>query len=405
MQESARNKNVIQNTGLNIEYLRGQWAQQKVAQLSVWAYAPKHLKKELDSVLNLQAELDTLNTAIDAMKQTLKDGASLKVTLSLINNLTINNLTTTSDIQRSTGSIILSTSLAASQNFSNAALTFFFEWDKLDQAVGGHQQSLVRDYEPRYKATSTNKKGHHEVQTCPSSCYLLAKLHNPVRLVPLPEPLPTQLSILRDAQSLMEDIWITPSEATIPQWLEDLDVCNGIRAMHKVDRCAEEHLCLHLEAKNMCQWLASECATMQRALVDPQYAKFARCLETRWSELERLEARWSGQLIPRERLNTLINSSQPSLVTLSLVLRTPGVMPSTLEVSDVLAEDWKTAPDKDTPASDLDAEETVLYDLLDDEVEESCTLPASDNLNGLDYWASEELESSTELVWRLPVSH
>lgn len=253
-------------------------------------------------------------------------------------------------------------------------------------------------------------------------CESLAKLHDPAWLVPLPEPLPTQLSILRDAQSLMEDIWITPSKATIPQWLEDLDVRNGIRAMHKFDRCAEEHLRLRLEAENMCQWLASECAATQRALVDPQCeelrlksiypysfraidAKFARRLETRWSELERLEARWSGQLIPRERLNTLINSSQPSLVTPALVPHTAGVTPSSLEVSDALAEDWGTAPDNDAPAHDLDAEETVLYDLLGDEVEESYALPASDDLNGLDDGASEELESGTELVWRLPVSH
>jgi hypothetical protein len=39
----------------------------------------------------------------------------------------------------------------------------------------------------------------------------------------------------------MEDVWITPSPAKLPAWLDDADMWEGIQAMLKVDRCLEEH--------------------------------------------------------------------------------------------------------------------------------------------------------------------
>jgi hypothetical protein len=71
-------------------------------------------------------------------------------------------------------------------------------------------------------------------------CATLESLYDPAWLIPLPQPLPTQLVALRDGHALMEDVWITPSAGEVPQWLEDVDVREGIRAMLKLDRCLEE---------------------------------------------------------------------------------------------------------------------------------------------------------------------
>ncbi|KIO07165.1 hypothetical protein M404DRAFT_83198, partial [Pisolithus tinctorius Marx 270] len=49
-----------------------------------------------------------------------------------------------------------------------------------------------------------------------------------------------------------EDVWITPSIREIPQWLQDSDVREGIRAVLKTDCCLEEQHHLGMEADNMC---------------------------------------------------------------------------------------------------------------------------------------------------------
>ena len=59
-------------------------------------------------------------------------------------------------------------------------------------------------------------------------CEVLENLHRPEWNIPLPEPLPTQLAVLRDSSVLMEDVWITRSQGEVPKWLEDADVREGI---------------------------------------------------------------------------------------------------------------------------------------------------------------------------------
>lgn len=68
----------------------------------------------------------------------------------------------------------------------------------------------------------------------------------------------------------MEDVWITPSESTVPRWLENVDIRNGIRAMQKVDRCTEEAVRLCREANNMCLWFAAEATAVRQALAAPR---------------------------------------------------------------------------------------------------------------------------------------
>lgn len=100
-------------------------------------------------------------------------------------------------------------------------------------------------------------------------CEMLAQLHKPEWAIPLPLPLPTTLSALRDGHVLMEDVWISPSSEDIPRWLEDSDVREGIRAMLKKDRCIEETWRLGLESDNMCRWFGREYLAVQLALATP----------------------------------------------------------------------------------------------------------------------------------------
>lgn len=52
----------------------------------------------------------------------------------------------------------------------------------------------------------------------------LASLYNPECAIPLPEPLPTELNLLRDVPNLMTDVWISRPMDKVPRWLEDRNV-------------------------------------------------------------------------------------------------------------------------------------------------------------------------------------
>ena len=101
-------------------------------------------------------------------------------------------------------------------------------------------------------------------------CEHLAGLYDPSSGIPLPSPLPTKLAELHNDQSLLQDIWVTPSIGEIPCWLEDIDVREGIRAVLKSDRCLEEQCRLGIEADNMCWWYGCELCAVELAIRWPE---------------------------------------------------------------------------------------------------------------------------------------
>jgi len=105
-------------------------------------------------------------------------------------------------------------------------------------------------------------------------CATLAKLHKPEWGIPLPAPLPVTLDSLRGNGStiLMEDVWISRTPGSLPRWLEDSDMREGIRAMLKIDQCKEERLRLGIEADNLCRWFGRELSAVETALVLPSSA-------------------------------------------------------------------------------------------------------------------------------------
>ena len=122
-----------------------------------------------------------------------------------------------------------------------------------------HQQTWKAIAKRQPALTAAIRKYNHY-------CEQLSQLHNPTWAIPLPSPLPTTLTDLRNNPTLMQDIWITPSVGEVPRWLEDPDVRDGIRALVKTERCLEEQHRLGLEADNMCRWFGYELAAIHVAL-------------------------------------------------------------------------------------------------------------------------------------------
>lgn len=173
-------------------------------------------------------------------------------------------------------------------NIWKCAIGSFFEWDKLDQAAGGKEQAIgacarktivdililqfpgTKLHQHTCKAIAKRKPAlMSALQKFNKYCKKLETLHKPEWNLPIPQLLPTTLSALRDASTLMEDVWITRQPGTIPRWLDSLEVREGIRAMLKMDRCLEERCRLGLEANNLYCWFGQELAAIEYAVVSP----------------------------------------------------------------------------------------------------------------------------------------
>ena len=122
-----------------------------------------------------------------------------------------------------------------------------------------HQQTRKAIAKRQPALTAAIRKYNHY-------CEQLSQLHDPSCVIPLPSPLPTTLTNLRNDPTLMQDIWITPSVGQVPRWLEDTDMRDGIHALIKTKCCLEEQCCLDLEADNMCHWFGYEFAAIHIAL-------------------------------------------------------------------------------------------------------------------------------------------
>src|ERR1700761_9288931 len=164
-------------------------------------------------------------------------------------------------------------------NIRRRAVGSFFEWETLDRAVSGRREPLgactrcvtfgffiymhtgTKLYQAtRHAITRRQPALLKSINKFNNYCAEFERLRPPNCQIPVPRPLPTQLSELRDDPALHEDVWVTPSEGHIPRWLDDEDVRQGIQSIHVVDRCMEEDHRLGLEQVNMREWLEQEFA-------------------------------------------------------------------------------------------------------------------------------------------------
>lgn len=154
--------------------------------------APTRLKKELDTVLALQADIDNANRAIQAAKIAMEKQDISDDTLGALESLERTHHRLMSKVDTLYASLnvgdkfpelqdinldFVRTLLLARDlkiNIRKRAIGSFFEWDKLDQAVGGAQKTLGKiTFElmqsiltfPRYEAPSTNTQGYRQAPT------------------------------------------------------------------------------------------------------------------------------------------------------------------------------------------------------------------------------------------------
>lgn len=122
--------------------------------------APARLKKELDSVLLLQGEIEVIDEKILQVQQAIGSSSPSDQSLSLLTSLqthqsqlknTAEELYASLNVQDSfpelTGinlefvrTLLLARDLKI--NIRKRAIGSFFEWDRLDQAVGGRDQAI-----------------------------------------------------------------------------------------------------------------------------------------------------------------------------------------------------------------------------------------------------------------------
>ncbi|KAG1882368.1 hypothetical protein F4604DRAFT_1990635 [Suillus subluteus] len=241
--QGAAAKDVLNKCDIEIEDLEDQWADQKKSQLSIHAHAPARLKKELDVVLALQADLDASDRALQATRTVVEKGSVTEETLDALESLEHSHDRLMNKVEVLYASLnvhdrfpelegvdldFVRTLLMACDlkiNIRKRAIGSFFEWDKLDRAVGGANQALgMKLHQQTRKAIAKRQPAlMTAIHKFNSYCERLEDLYDPSWGVPLPAPLPTKLADLRNDPTLMEDVWITPSIGDVPRWMEDTD--------------------------------------------------------------------------------------------------------------------------------------------------------------------------------------
>ena len=124
--------------------------------------APAKLKRDVDAVLNLQAELDSINQHFVTVQKAINEDANNKEANHFLNSLRRTHERAISKVEELYVSLnvtdafpevkglsleFMRTLLMARDlkiNIRKRAIGTFFEWDRLDRAAGGHDEALGR---------------------------------------------------------------------------------------------------------------------------------------------------------------------------------------------------------------------------------------------------------------------
>ncbi|KAJ7309971.1 hypothetical protein DFH08DRAFT_719066 [Mycena albidolilacea] len=311
-------RKVLRECGVPVAELRQEWEAQKVAQSKLRSHAPARLHRELDKVLKLQGQIDGIENLISEAKVSMTKAGASKNSLNLLKGLQLTHETLSTQAEALYSSLNIQevypelkglplqfTHLLVAMrdlkiNLRHRAIGSFYEWESIDQAVKGKRepqgtklnnntQKAISKRRPALLASSRKFNAY---------CADFERLRPPGCLIPVPRPLSTALNGLRNENdpTLHEDVWITPSTGSIPRWLDDNDVRDGIRGFHASDRCAEEGLRLNLERENLCRWLAQERAIIAKAIATSTDPSLDLALEQRQDHIEYLEMSWASAL-------------------------------------------------------------------------------------------------------------
>lgn len=150
------------------------------------------LRKELDVVLNLQGELDAIEASIKSTRMALSKSTSSKDSQRILQALGDTHERLQEEVEALYASLnvpdtfpelrgidlefvrILLMARDLKINIRKRAIGSFFEWDKLDQATGGRDQSIgmqitysliFHELSPcRHQASSSNTYRYHQTQ-------------------------------------------------------------------------------------------------------------------------------------------------------------------------------------------------------------------------------------------------
>ncbi|KIJ14126.1 hypothetical protein PAXINDRAFT_13039 [Paxillus involutus ATCC 200175] len=405
-EQGAAAQKVLDECEVLIPELQSQWSKQCIAQLSIRAHAPARLKKELDSVLSLQADLDSSERALQTARTMIQKSNMSKDTLSVLDSMEhshgrlldkIETLYASLNVQDKFPELqgvqldfirILLMARNLKINICKRAIGSFFEWDKLDWAIGGKDKALgTKLHQHTRKAIAKRQPAlMAAIHKYNKYCQQLEELYDQAYAIPLPALLPTKLAELRSDQTLLQDVWISPSIREIPRWLEDVSVCNGIRALLKCDRCREEQRRLDIEADNMCRWFGLELSAVELALRTPDNPIYCLILQHHHEAILELQEQWPTTLATSVRYASQAREAlkiAESLSGASLDIELHWLQPVVCDLSsEDVEEDGEATKIPPNPlAKPLpNTEELLLRDALeagdiDDDAEKDEVLP------------------------------
>jgi hypothetical protein len=266
---------------------------------------PAQLKKGLGNILALQGQIESIKSEVNKVRSALRYTTS-PAALRIIQEMeehhnvlrdhvdalygTLNVSNKFPDIKGASIEFLQTLFLARDLkvDIRKRVVGSFYEWDRLDQAVGGKANPLGTQLAPipifqvltllieGTKLHQHTRKAISKWQPALLSaihqynkfCMTLKEKHSSTCKIPIPKPLPTSLQELRsEASHIMEDVIVTPaSSRSAIQWLEDINVRKAIRAMLKRKRCIEERRRLGNEADNLCRWFGRRLAAVELAI-------------------------------------------------------------------------------------------------------------------------------------------
>ncbi|KZP28678.1 hypothetical protein FIBSPDRAFT_994208 [Athelia psychrophila] len=387
---TSESNKILATCGASEAELREQWGLQVEAQISLRAHAPKRLKKEVEAVFALQDDVAAVEKVIDDARGALSQGKDNRGTKASLQELRDHHRHLLDGVEKLYASLnvhenfpelegvdinfvrILLLARDSKINIRKRAVGSFLEWERLDQAVGGKHQALGTKAHQRTRQAITRRKPAllRAIHTFNKYCAQLVDLHDPSWAIPLPQPLPTNLSALRDRSDLMEDVWISRREEEMPRWLADSSVRNGIRAVLKKDGCLRERRRLGREADSLCRWLGKELSAVELVLHMETHSSLHVLLAEQRRQLLFLLKRWSTPLASDIRFQTAAREAtrtaqrlagmEPEVVLDWMApMLAPNVVMLEEDISDQVSE-------PEPSAYPLDSDNLIVEDDLED---------------------------------------
>ncbi|KAF7331212.1 hypothetical protein MSAN_02440000 [Mycena sanguinolenta] len=235
----AAAQRMLRECRVSEQELRQEWAAQKAAQSSLRAHAPVRLKRELDKVLALQVQIDTVETSISEVRTSITDGDATAETTNILSRLQTTHQRLSEQAEALYASLNIANTFPELQglplefvrtllimrdlkiNIRKRAVGSFYEWETLDRAVSGRREALGTKLHQATRKAITKRQPAliKAISKFNAYCERLETLRPPGCQIPIPAPLSTRLNGLRDDPTLHEDVWIERTSDRIPRWL------------------------------------------------------------------------------------------------------------------------------------------------------------------------------------------